>query len=89
MKLKLLVRYTDSLKFMEQGLRGAISRVKKDEYHKAMAVAHNLTILRVLEHRVRTDARLMEDDREQLLNDLGTAMYRLACLSLPTQRVST
>lgn len=56
---------------LEQDLKEAISIVKKDEYRRALREAHDLTALNSVEHRIRTDSQLAQDDRVQLLGELN------------------
>jgi hypothetical protein len=52
-----------------QDLKEAISDVKKDEYRKELEDARDSVALNVVEHRIRTDFQLTQDDRLQLLGD--------------------
>lgn len=61
---------------LEQDLKEAISNVKKDEYRRALREAHDLTVLDSIEHRIRTDSQLAQDDRVQLLGELNTLPRR-------------
>jgi hypothetical protein len=59
------------LRSVRSDIRGLVSRVRRDEYQRAMDRTCNLAWLRVIEYRVRTDARLTEDDRAQLLGSIS------------------
>jgi ABC-type uncharacterized transport system ATPase subunit len=54
----------------DQDLKEAISSVKKEEYRKAVDKACDLLDLNIIEHRIRTDFQLTQDDRLQLLGDI-------------------
>jgi hypothetical protein len=54
----------------DQDVKEAISSVKKEEYRKAVDKACDLFALNIIEHRIRTDFQLTQDDRLQLLGDI-------------------
>jgi hypothetical protein len=51
-------------------LKEAISNVKRDEYRRALGETHDPMVLNAMEHRVRTDSQLTQDDRVQLLGEI-------------------
>ncbi len=59
-----------AMQVFDQDLKEAISSVKKDEYRRALGWAHDLMALNVIEHKIRTDSQLTQDDRVQLLGDI-------------------
>jgi hypothetical protein len=58
------------MQVLERNLKEAISNVKKDGYRRTLGNAHDMTALNVIEHRIRTDFQLTQDDRIQLLGDV-------------------
>lgn len=65
----------------DQDLKEAISDVKKDEYERALEEAHDLMALNAIEHRIRTDFQLTQDDRVQLLGDIERVAASASLLS--------
>jgi hypothetical protein len=66
------------MQVFEQDLKEAISSVKKDEYRRALREAHDLEVLNSIEHEIRIDFQLTQDDRIELLSELN---------AFPPQRV--
>jgi ribosome recycling factor len=56
-----------------EDLREAISNVKRDEYRRALDGAHDPKILDAIQHKIRTDSQLTQEDRIQLLGDVERA----------------
>lgn len=53
-----------------QDVKEAISSVKKREYRRALGEATTRKALAAIEHSVRTNFQLTQDDRLQLLGDV-------------------
>ncbi len=73
--------HAEGLRFMEDDLREVVSKIRRDRYYKELQHAGELMALRVLEHRVMTDGRLTDDDREVLMNNLGELLSRATVYS--------
>jgi len=61
-------------------LKEAISSVKADVYRQALARAHDFDALTLVEHEIRSDFQLMQNDRIPLLGEVERAA------ALATQR---
>lgn len=53
----------------KQDLKEAISNVRRQGYRRALGEARVLMALNTIEHKIRTDPQLTQDDRVQLLGD--------------------
>jgi hypothetical protein len=63
-----------ALPLFDQGLKDAISEVRRDEYRRELAAAPSSVSLNVIENRVRADYQLTLDDRLQLVGEIECAM---------------
>ena len=66
------VRRTTVLQALGQDLKKAISDVKRDQYRRMLAATHDSMALRYVEQRIRIDSQLTQDDRLQLLGEVGS-----------------
>jgi len=66
------VQRTMVLQVLGQDLKKAISDVKRDHYRRTLAATHDSMALRDVEQRIRIDSQLTQDDRLQLLGEVGS-----------------
>jgi len=67
---------------IEKDVKDAISGARKNEYLKELSEVHDLTALRIIEHRMKTDDRLTECDRMILTNKVEFTLYGLTRFGL-------
>jgi hypothetical protein len=60
---------------METDLKEAVSSLKKEEYERALRLAHGAMNLRVIELQVMTDSRLSQEHRIRLLKRVEGALH--------------
>jgi hypothetical protein len=64
---------TKSVQAYDNDLKEAISSVKAEVYTQALARAHDLDALTTVEHEIRSDFQLIQDDRLRLLGEVERA----------------
>lgn len=72
----------EALQTMETDLEEVVSIMKKKEYERALCRANDAIDLRVIELHVRTDSRLSQGHRIQLLNRVEAALSGPPLLSI-------
>jgi len=73
----------DALEAMKLDLEDTVSVLKKGEYEKALQKAKTLAELRALDFRVRTDAKLRPDHRNQVLQRIERSVQKAVRLTAP------